>query len=102
MLRVQGKTFSGKPRLAQQSAIAARAIDVGLPPQVRERRMVVDALRRDPGQTIAAVHATGLAFAQRPAAVVEVDLRHRPEGELPNRSEQEGARNGGRGDPGAG
>ena len=61
--------------------------------------MIVDPVRRHPGQTIAAVHATGLPFAQRAAPVVEIDLRHRPEGELSRRSEQEGARDRGRGDP---
>src|SRR5690242_8231703 len=55
---------------------SCRTIDMDLPPHACERREIVRAFRRDPGQAIAALDAARSAPAQRSSSVVQHGLRH--------------------------
>jgi hypothetical protein len=88
------KSVQGQPaRRAPPEQIRVRlAVDMGLPDGLRQKLVIVDTIRRDPRQTVAAVNAAGLSCAQRTTAIIHVDLGHCPKSELARRLEGEDAR----------
>jgi hypothetical protein len=69
-----------------------RPIDMDLPDHGRERHEIVRALAPDPGKPVAAMHVTGGAGAERSPAIVEGDLRDRPEDVVAHRLERDDSR----------
>src|SRR6516225_4652642 len=66
------------------------AIDVDLPSHCREGSEIILSIDRHPRQSVTSVNLTGRARAQRPAAVIQGDLRHRAKDVLAHRLECDG------------
>src|SRR6202008_2559308 len=62
--------------------VLGRAVDVNLPFPPSKRFEIIDAVARDPGQAISAMHMPGNAAAQWSIAIVEHDLRNGAEHEF--------------------
>jgi len=87
MLGLPGKDVQRQVSLRApvRERTAGFAVNMDLPIRAGERRKIVGAVERHPGQAVAALHASGRAAAQRAAAVIDHGLRHRTEREAARR-----------------